>query len=219
MILAGWFFSVQRNPAQNAAHNLAISAILFALLMLAPAQPLKSQTWEAVDASGAVTVYARDVAGSGIDEFRGVTVVPADLEAVLSTLNDTGNVKRWLDRCIQSQKLNGQIDERYEAYLRFDMVFPLSDRDVIVSMTRTEAEPHRVVYEGRKVTGRYPEQAGAIRMPDLRTRWVLERVDGGTRISYEHYADPGGDIAAWLVNPFSAELVLNTLTNLSAYVR
>ena len=157
--------------------------------------------WEKIAKEAGVTVYTKEVPGSDLVAFKGVTTIWQPLGKVLSVLMDNDRRTEWVDRLVKSEVLEEISDHEYILYQHFGLPFIMSDRDYVYHGKATRNAQGQVTlamnsceFEGS------PETIG-VRAELVRSRYVLTpKGEKQTTISVEIQTDPKGMIPTWLVN-------------------
>lgn len=197
---------------------LALAVSLLVALPRAGAQ--EAPGWESVETQGGIEVLRREVEGSPIVAFKGITVMEAPLDKLLWVLVDNEHKTEWVDMCSESRVVERVDVHEFVIYQRFSLPWYLTDRDY--------------VYRGR-----------AVREPDGTVRLLLASVDhpeapetvgirgqlvascyvltplgpNRTRVEVEIQTDPCGMVPDWLVNIVQKEWPRKTLRGISEQVR
>jgi hypothetical protein len=123
---------------------------------------------------------------------------------------------------VDEVKILRQIDARtHLIYMRLDMPWPVSDRDMVVKRVVDVVQPEREFQQHVDcVTGGRPELKGVVRITDCSSdftlRYTAEKLTG---IDYKSDADPGGSLPDWVVMWAGKRLPFQTLERLEDYVR
>lgn len=183
---------------------------LYCLLWCLPAMALEG--WEGVAKSrepGEVKTWVRSVEGAQVKEFRGEVDVPHPPLQVLKTLDHVEGFPQWVFRCKHSERIEG-----VGVYLQIHGVWPVSDRDAALR-SRVEVLSDRVVVRTDAEPDLRPQQKGHVRIPFLKNSFdVIPLPDGGSRIVFQTFVDPGGILPSWLSNMVAKQGPLETLTDM-----
>jgi hypothetical protein len=156
--------------------------------------------WKHARTKAGVAVHTRAVPGSIFKEFRATGVVPAPMARVVAWWHDPTTFTQWIDSCVEARSVDAGEGVR-ASYLKFDLPFPASDRDVVLRAVEIESTPDRVVMESRSTDGVVPEVDGLVRIPMMIGRWEFRaRDERSTAITYRQHMDAGGRIPAFVLN-------------------
>lgn len=193
--------------------------MLFQLICPASAQQLE---WRLVHDSDEVKIYARDVAGSNVNEFRARTEIRTSLAALVALLDDTPSYTSWLDSCTAATLFKEIAPTERITYFQMQMPF-FAKRDLIVHSTVTQESTSGIVtVQMENAGGLVPERAGHVRIKQFRGYWqFIPLNDGSKRVIYQIYLTPGGPLSNWgfIVNPRLRNQIHHTLLNLREAVK
>jgi hypothetical protein len=200
-----------RNPKIPISRN-PDKLLLLALCLLQFSAVSGQPGWNLRRERKGVVIHTRTPAGSTLKEYRVNADIESPLTDVYSFLTDLERRPEWVVNCMGLEildTLNGEI--RY--HTRFDIPWPVADRDLLVSVTSSLDEKagraHLLsVHAGMD----HPLEDGVVRMTRYREEVFLERIAAG-RTSYrvEGFADPGGEMPAWIVNMFLVDGIYDSV--------
>jgi hypothetical protein len=166
-----------------------------------------------------IQIYTRDAAESNLKEFKGITKLKTSLNSLVSLLEDADACKQWVYRCINEQTLN-----KISPYEKYDYLLsdgsPLSDRDSIVHMMRTQdVESRTVTFKITGVPDFIPEKQDLVRVPMINEIWILKpEKNGNTVITLQNISNPGGNIPYFITNYYGIYTPFYTLLKLRSLV-
>lgn len=166
-----------------------------------------------------IQVYTRTTTENDFVEFKGVTKLKTSLNSIVSLLEDTDACIQWVYKCINEQTLKIiSPSEKYD-YLLFDGS-PLSDRDSIVHITRTQdIKSKTVTFTITGVPDFIPEKQDIVRVPMINESWTLEPDNNGnTIITLKNISNPGGIIPYFITNYYGIYTPFNTILKLRILV-
>lgn len=177
--------------------------------------------WQATGVSGvgreAIKTYAKLVPGVQVKAFRGETDLPHTVPEFLSLLADVNNLPAWVFNGKHAERPAGQ--PAGVLYMQFKGVWPTSDRDVLAKREVSQLPDGSVLVETQQVAG-YPEQAGHVRMPALRTTFKLTPLPNQwVHVDFETQVNVGGAIPSWLANMVSTKAPRVTLEGVQAQLK
>lgn len=175
--------------------------------------------WTPVSEKKGVTVEKRAVPGSPWSEYRATArhALPPErvFAAVRSERLDDPRARRYVKH---HDVLRANDHER----LVYEQVASpmVSDRDYTV-LIQWSADPARRVFEMKfhlENDAGPPPAKGFVRIPDIHGSWRIEATpDGGSRIEYIVYSDPGGSIPAWIARGAQADSTRDNVLDSLAY--
>jgi len=154
--------------------------------------------------------------------YRAEGILEVDLAEVAAVLTDLPRHREWVSHLAECRVLEGDPRDRCVVYSRFDLPWPVQDRDAVVQNAVT-----RLVLEGT-IQVRFwstphpgaPVRSDCLRVPRTEGSFTLrELAPGRVAVTYEVRLDPGGWLPAWLVRAFVKDAPHTTLQAFLAQVR
>jgi len=203
-------------PPRNPVNSLKYCLIFFVLAGWSGIAPAHTSDWELKKNKDGIKIYTREVEGSPIHEFKGVTRVNVPIETLRRFYETPENFCRWMDRCKDSELLEKQSAEAWIMYLHLSMPWPVMDRDIVMLRTRSkDATTGDYFYSIDHFPDFYPEQAGRVRMPYMIGGWHFTPVnDNLVEISFQQHVNAGGFIPSWIANQLVVDIPYRTLSKL-----
>jgi hypothetical protein len=194
--------------------TILASAALLSLSQLSIADVSPWQL-EAHDEDKDIKVFTREVEGSELKEFKGVTHIKADVNAFVALLKDDPQATSWMHNVIVFDVKDRINDEETVIYTVNEAPWPVTNRDVYIRSVMT-ADAHGVVTSSIKAESDYGDiNEDYVRMPNVNGQWVFTpQAEGMVEVVYQAHANPGGSLPDWLVNSIVVETPMETLTNL-----
>ena len=199
-----------------------IVLILLPIIALWELSAYSQGKWVLEKKKAGIQIFLREVAGSGLKEFRGVTCLQnTRLASLVKLLDDTESYTEWLHKCKEA-KLLKRISERERiTYLVIDSPWPIRDRDSInysIIHQDVKSLAIRIQIIGKKDF--IGEKSGLVRIPMMKGYWLFKPLkDGTTMVVYQMHSDPGGSIPHWLANSSVIDIPYCTLLKLRAIVK
>ena len=177
-------------------------------------------TWRHVATTDGVRVSAREIPGQAFPEFRGVTVMKADMFQLLAILDDAPRHCEWQASCKVMRVVKHYDEFNRVLYHRLDSPWPVNDRDVVFKGGVTVDWKRKIVWSRfRALKGMVKVESGVVRITRMYGHFKFELIaPGQIRATYQVFSDPGGWLPAWLVAGASKKIPLHTLRGLRAQV-
>ncbi len=192
--------------------------LVFLSIVFAASFALGGGKWKKVKSKNGITVFTREVEGSDLDEFKGVSTIDADIEVVGRVIADVPSLKDWLHNCAVS-KLISRSGNKTILYQETNAPWPVSNRDVVIESVTTKS-PDKVVRRLRNVKhSAVPVKKGKVRIPKLRGSWTLTRKGDKTHVVYQLLTDPGGSLPTAMANKATKDLPFHTIEGLKKMVK
>lgn len=202
--------------------------IAFLILMLSnpmgwtaslPALSIYSGQWVLEEQSGKVSIYLQTFEQTSFAAFKAEAVLDQPLASLLAVIADPASCSKWVDGCIHSEAAGGLSFNDRLGYAENALPWPLNNRDIVVRI-RTQAREEWNIVEVSMVSTEseaYPETSDLIRVKDSLTLYHLEALsENQTRLIWVQYADPAGQLPAWLVNSKLIDLPAKSIPRLEA---
>jgi hypothetical protein len=188
-------------------------------LLFAPelAEAKDTGKWEYVGTDQNVVVYRKNVEGSDVVAFKGVTYADLPIGKVLAVFKDPDERKNWVDRYKEHVTLEkGEDTETY--WIHFGLPWPVSDRDYILNATGRRDLTKKTFYVNIKSV-QHPKKGEddcCVRAIVNGTYYEFTALPGEdkTKITVEVHTDPKGSLPTWLVNLIQKSWPAKTLGGL-----
>ncbi len=83
----------------------------------------------------------------------------------------------------------------------------------------TQFEPERIIIKLKDCHAEHPQQDSTLRVTASDSRWIITGKGDKTRIEYEAWTDPGGNVPAFIYNALLTETTLETLSKLKQLLK
>jgi hypothetical protein len=164
--------------------------------------------WTEVSNKDGVLVERRAVEGSKFSEYRATTVTTASPEAIVAGI--WSGVTEQMPATVKSRQIVLKSDTEIVFYDQIKTKI-VSDRDYTARIWK-ERDPATgaLLVRFRTENERRPEPTpGFVRLPTIRGLWtILPDGQGGSRLVYTCFSEPGGSIPAFLVRGPQQEQVM-----------
>ncbi len=196
--------------------------LTLALCCAAPAAG-KPSAWERTRTEDEIVVYRRDVPGTGLVSFKGVGVVDAPVDRLLSIVLGTTYATEWMSNLKRRQLFQMEPGPplTFVEYNHIGMPWPVSDRDFVSRVVvRVDPETFETRVDYTPARMRVPDR-GPVRGDVSGSYYILRPIDGGRRTLAIGVAmvDPKGAVPSWLVNLYQRNWPYDTLMALRTQVK
>jgi hypothetical protein len=176
-----------------------------------------------------IKVYILSHKISGFNAFKAITYINASLDSVLAVMLDNDFYTEWVHACNKSFTIEKvSFYERYH-YQALNIPFPFKDRDFVLHSVMQQNPSTKAVTIKTSAVLNYcitkhsaqcneVKQSNLVRVSLSVGIFTLELHGNGTRITWEQYTDPGGNLPKWLVNQFVEDTPYWTLKKLAQKV-
>ncbi|WP_391090072.1 START domain-containing protein [Vibrio sp. NH-UV-68] len=189
---------------------------LFVIFISFASQASSDQTdWHLARDKLGIEVYNRSIEGSDFKEFRSEADINASLTSIIALFLDTSVGTEWVENIDQMEEIE-HFDPTHSITKTYSKApWPVADREAIVENHISQDDKTLTVtieQQGLPDYLPHPSDHKVVRIPYLKSRWVLTPIDSATtHLSYQVLTEPGGTLPAWLVNLVSVSQPYNTL--------
>lgn len=173
--------------------------------------------WTLLSDKDGVSTFSQEIPGTRLLGFRGESELPLHQSALVDTMLDANKARDWVDLLAESRVLENGADTQV-LYQRYDMAWPVADRDMVIRRTvQRDPEHGRVSVVIESVEHRLaPEVPGVVRADVQRTFFAFTALSPGrTRVEVEAFTDPRGIVPQWLVNLVQKTWARNSINALA----
>jgi hypothetical protein len=190
--------------------RILLSATVLTVTLVTPAYAER----RVVRVEDGITVEEEVDASRSLPILTGTVMMSASADQIAAWVGAVHTYTDWQHNCEEARVLP-QSDGSRLTYNRIGSPWPVSDRDVVLRSTRTNATDGSIHIEFRSTEdANLAVPSGVVRMPRLFGSYELTPVEGGTQVVYTVDSDPGGSLPAWLVRQASKDLPYMTLKSL-----
>lgn len=172
-----------------------------------------AQGWEFVKERNGIKVFTRKEPNTSLKSFKGIMDVHSTMDRVKKLIGNVHNTEWWDKNVKDIRVLYYEENKHFKYYLRYDVPWPLADRDLCVDACVKE-DPVTGIREinAKPLPNLVPEQEGVVRITNYWQKWVIQPMDNGIiRITLEGSVDPGGSVPTWLINLVITDTPLNVM--------
>jgi len=174
-----------------------------------------AEEWKSAKQSNGVEVYTKDVPGSALNAFKGVTRVNASMSSLIAMMEDVPEYKNWMYNITISNTVGKTTSNNGVVYV-VQKVPIISDRDICFEYKKSTTG-ESVLYEFREKPMGVP-LTQYVRIQYFRGMLKLTPKGNDVEVVYEVTADPGGSVPASLANAMALDIPFTTLSNIHTKV-
>jgi hypothetical protein len=149
--------------------------------------------------------------------FRGEGVMDVPIATLVSLLLDDDKATEWVDLQAEHWVISQASTDDKVLYERYDLPFPIDDRDYVISQKASYDEANWVFtldFESVSDPAKPPSDC-CVRAMAYRTFWRLTKVDDwSTKVEVEVHTNPKGMLPAWLINMIQKDWPWKTISGL-----
>lgn len=188
-----------------------VALALDLLIALPPPTPPADDAaaWHTLKTVDGVTLRRAD-SGRKAPWGEGEGEIAAPLERVIAHLTDFASLSKYMPR-LAELKVIARSEGEAIVYFRFDLPWPISDRDWTLRY-RWRRDGDRFVMSWCDASDRGPPPGSAVRVTPMRGRWELQATPRGTTLArYVFLAELGGSLPSSVVEQTAWKQPLQTI--------
>ncbi|NQT25671.1 START domain-containing protein [candidate division KSB1 bacterium] len=177
--------------------------------------------WELVKDKNGIKVFTREIAGSQLKEFKGITQIKTSLESLIALYYDRASSPQWIFACEYSKVLKEiSLTEKY-IYAESWAPWPVSHRDIIIHSVLTQnPDTKEVLITEVGISDYIPENSDFVRVPEMKGYYKFTLLnDGAVEVIYQSHSNPGGRLPKFLVNVAVVDNPFDTLSKMKEIVQ
>jgi hypothetical protein len=187
--------------------NLALIILVFINL------DLNAQDWQCEKERDGIRIYTCHDTASAYKLFKGEIDLHSDVKTVSNLLEDVRNFDLWDDDIKLIKVMDSEAGKFIRYYVQYDVRWPFTDRDLCVyaEITTDPVSGVRIISSFSDADA-MPLDPEYIRIEKYWQKWTITPTGIGTiHLTLEGFADPAGDVPAWLANMAITNSPMNML--------
>jgi len=195
-------------------HFVIILLLLFISSVNLAGQNFDKTDWVLSTTEDNLKLYTRDSDQSGVKEVRIKTEIANTLEELMSVLGNVSKYESWVYKCSEAKMVKIVTENDYYYYSRYDLPFPLSDRDIVVRSRQWEKDG---IFYSHSTLSRNMVSAkkSIVRIQEFDAHWrITPKTNGVLEIDYVVQTHPGGSLPNWAINLGIAKGPIETMKSL-----
>lgn len=196
-----------------------IAAITFNVANTSTCFSQQSEGWKLEKDKNGIKVYTRKAANSSIMEFRASATVAATMEQLEALIENVKGYPVWQTSISTATLLKQQNKEERYIYYTTDVPWPATDRDIVLHSKKNKSASGVVTYNLNSTPDFISEKGDFLRIKKAEGLWQFTPLkDNKINVTFQFYADPGGNIPDWIINMFIVDGPYDSLINLKKKV-
>lgn len=173
-----------------------------------------SPKWELVEDEDGIKVWGLEVPGQDLPGFRGITMVNATIEELLTELLDFKSHPQWMWNTMESRIVKQLNDTRAIIYNLINAPWPVKDRDMVMDSDYRYTPDHKaltIVFRQTKEGG-VPVRSRTVRIPRIEGFYRFwSESPTRTNVLYQVEVDIGGNVPNVAAHRYAKKLPFETL--------
>lgn len=146
-----------------------------------------------------IKIYTRNSKDSKLKEFKAVTMINTALQNILSELLDAPDYYKDCKPNI-SYYVKELNKNQHVFYAHKDLPWPVKDRDIVTLLTVNTINDNTVKLTLESLPEELPSKNKTIRIQNLMGYWLLEEMNGKTKVTQQLFLDPEGSLPPFIIN-------------------
>lgn len=170
--------------------------------------------WEKSLEKDNIVIYTRLTEDSKFKEFLAVATMEGSIDKFVKIFTDIENYPDWMPDCKSVVVVENPSPNDYTYFMKLKVPFPFTNRDIVQQFI-LKKDGAKLEVELINRPEKVPVDKKYERMQQARGKWIIKEIsDKEISVRFQFFADPGGDIPAWLANSFVVKNPHLTLRNL-----
>ena len=161
-----------------------------------------------------IVIYTRSIDTSSFNEFLAEATFKGSIDDIKRILMDVDSYHKWMPDCKSAKVVENPSSSEITYHMKLRVPFPFANRDIIQQLIfheQADSLEIDIINRPQKVK----KQKKYVRMQEAKGRWIIYKIsDDEISVRFQYFADPGGDIPAWLVNSFVVKNPHTTIKNM-----
>jgi hypothetical protein len=166
-----------------------------------------------------IIVYTRKIEGKRFSEILAVTKMNGSVDKFKSIITNVDGYTHWITDSKSAEVIESSNSNEITYHMKLKVPFPFENRDIVQQINLNESTDKLEVVISNQ-PDMLPREKKYERMVEAFGTWTVEAInESEVSIKFQYYADPSGEIPAWLVNAFIVKNPHQTLKNLRALMQ
>jgi len=177
---------------------------LLLLLIFSLEMNASGDGWTLRKEKNGIQVYTKKRPKSNLYMYKVKTQISAPLKKVYEQVIDFRENLKYMEMVDSLSFLDQRKDKRYINYMRFDMPWPVTNREMVMEMN-IKIQKNKTLLVSNDLPGYTEPKNSSVQIEDFHEEWTIEAgvESGTTKLTIEGWVNPGGNIPSWVVNLFS----------------
>jgi hypothetical protein len=186
------------------------------LLLLILSSANAQEDWKLKSDKDNIKTYSRKLADSKINAVKIESVFPCSVSQFISVLMDVDSYDDWVYNSKSTRLVKQVSPSEMYYYSEVGFPWPTTNRDFVSHVIISQDPRTKVArVDAKNVPGLVPVKPNIVRIEKSSGEWIITPISKNEiRIEYVLQVDPGGDLPAWLINPFASKGLVETFKNL-----
>jgi len=180
------------------------SQFLILLIIIPFLLQASDDDWKLRKDKNEIQVFTKKLETSNIYKYMVKTKIQASVQEVYEQVIDFNENLKYMELADSLAFLDHQKNKRYINYMRFDMPWPVTNREMVMDM-HVEILEDRIRLVSDDLPNYVEKNEEYVQIEDFHEEWTIKksRDTDKTQITIVGWVNPGGNIPTWIVNLFS----------------
>ena len=184
-------------------------------LLLLSSYGFASKHWSEKLNKDGIKIEVRKLQNQKYEEIRAETIIDSSVTEVFQFISDTKTCEKWVYRCWSSEEHQSKDPETKVIYQLTKFPFPFKSREVFLTTKTSLNSDNSIKIRMESIQNEKREKSSSIGIKKANIEYLLIPTPGGaTRISWQQYVDPGGNLPAWAVDKENITFMQKSLEKL-----
>ncbi len=190
--------------------------LIFCLVVVSYSMYAQANDWQLVEDDLGIKVFRKNSPDSQLDLIKAEAIIEDNILHLASIMGDIENFSDWMFACIDSHVIGKEKINNFKLYYVHETPWPYKNRDVVLDVFTTKDEDINWFKVAMKsVDYYYASSDDLVRMESMNGNWYFQKVsDVQTKVSFELFVDPSGNVPFPFVNSGNVKVVLETFKGL-----
>jgi ribosome-associated toxin RatA of RatAB toxin-antitoxin module len=188
--------------------------LITAIFNLSDSNDTQEDGWKLRKSKNGIEVYTRKVKNSNLIEFRATTTLHASLLKARKIIDDVESYPVWMANLGKSRTIKKISNtERYD-YFEIKVPWPFENRDMVLQVKSLFPKNNIIHIELMNSPDYIPVKQNRVRIREAKGSWHFLSIEKNkTKVTYQLYNNPGGNIPTWVIDLLIVEGPYQTLMN------
>lgn len=190
--------------------------LLSCLLLLVAYSAEAQEDWKLKSDKDNIKTYSKKLADSRINAVKIESVFSCSVSQFVAVLMDVDSYDNWIYNSKSTRLVKQVSPADLYYYSEVGFPWPTANRDFVSHVVISQDPRTKVArVNAKNVSGLVPVKPNIVRIEKSSGEWTITPLGKNeVRIEYVLQVDPGGDLPAWLINPFASKGLVETFKNL-----
>ncbi|WP_299128517.1 START domain-containing protein [uncultured Winogradskyella sp.] len=173
---------------------ICLFVILFSLPIFSQKDDWKLRKYE-----NNIKILTRALPKKALDEYKAETIINNSIEAILDELLTAPSYNKSYQPGV-SYYVDKVSNNQHTFYVYKALPWPIKNRDLITLLTVHRLSEHKIKLVLEGLPDALPKKDQTIRIKDLQGHWLLEEINGKTKVTQQLFVNPEGSLPPFIIN-------------------